>query len=92
MKPGKKRERSPRKVLARSRQLLNDREEPEKYTAIHRLISSFETAYMKVTGCQVHVTYKGGYYYFDHLKWNHSRLERELVKLLQQEQQLNREE
>lgn len=91
MRPGKERVREVHKVLARSRQLLNRREEPEKYTSIHKLISNFETAYFKVTGYQIHIEYRKGYYYFDHIKWNHSRLERELIKLLLQEQQLIQE-
>jgi hypothetical protein len=89
MKLGAKGERSIQKVLARSRQLLNRRESPDKYTAIHVLMANFETAYHKVTGCKIHIVYKGGYYYFDHVRWNHNRLERELVKLLKKELQLN---
>lgn len=91
MRPGKKKERGIHKVLARSRQLLNHRESPEKYTSIHKFIANFEAVYFKVTGCKIHVEYSKGYYYFDHIKWNHNRFERELIKLLQQEQQLIQE-
>lgn len=87
MQPGRRGKRGIQKVLGRSRQLLNSREAPEKYTAIYKLISSFETAYLKVTGCKIALEYKKGYYYFDHVRWNHNRLEGELVKLLQEEQQ-----
>ena len=92
MRPGKSKERGIQKILARSRQLLGRREAPQKYTAIHKLIADFETAYFKVTGGKVHIIYRKGYYYFDHVKWNHSRLEKEFCKLLQKEQKLNQED